>query len=183
MYTAELFKQKLTALYAKFGIEMPEDLTEAFKKVSGVHRLGFTGSEENTIESLFENAETAADKEYVYYSLLRCLPHGRKGIDYESDVEPEEEATVAPTPEPTPEPTTEPTADPAKIANVDTPEEKAALVEEIEGAKGSTTPEDLAKYDLDNDEDIDDDDKELASKIEVEETPEPDEEESDFNFD
>ena len=160
MYTASLIKVQLEKLYKKFGIEMPEDLTQAFKKVSGVHRLGFTGSEENTIEDLFENAETDKDKEFVYYSLLRMLPHGRKGIDYEETEEPDEEPTTAPTPVSTP--------NPVKVAEIDTPEEKTALIEAIEEKKGSTAAEDLEKYDLDDDSDIDDDDKELASKIEVE---------------
>ena len=32
MYTADLLKDKLTALYTKFGYTMPEDLTKAYKQ-------------------------------------------------------------------------------------------------------------------------------------------------------
>lgn len=179
MYTANLIKAQLEKLYEKFEIEMPEDLTAAYKKISGIQSLGFTDSTENTVEDLFDNAETDVEKEYVYYSLLRCLPHGSKGIDYSETKEPSTE----PTEEPTAEPTEEPTADPTKIADITTQEKKDELIENIESKKGSTDAEDLAKYDLDNDGDIDEGDKNIASTIVVEETPEPVEAEWDFIYD
>lgn len=183
MYTADLLKDKLTALYTKFGYTMPEDLTKAYKQLSGVQSFKFVADSEMTVEQMFENATTDKEKEYVFNSLVRLLPHGAKGIDWEDTTEPDADPTEEPTVEPTVEPTTEPTADPAKIAEITTQEKKDELIENIESKKGSTDTEDLAKYDLDNDGDIDEGDKNIASTIVVEETSEPVEAEWDFIHD
>ena len=107
MYTADLLKDKLTSLYEKYGWTMPEDLTMAYKKLSGVQSFKFVKDDEMTVEQMFENETTDNGKEYVFNSLVRLLPHGAKGIDWEDTPNPE--STV---PDIDPEPIPESTADP-----------------------------------------------------------------------
>lgn len=173
MYTADLLKDKLTALYTKYGWEMPEDLTKAYKQLSGVQSFKFVADSEMTVEQMFENATTDKEKEYVFNSLVRLLPHGAKGIDWEDTTEPD----ANPTEEPTVEPTTEPVVEPT--------EEPTVTPEEVESHIGEEVTEENKKYDLDNDGDIDEDDVAKASKIEVEIEPteEPVEAEWDFIYD